>query len=290
MALAAPEVVALSTLNLDPVEPQDNLVVIIAPAPDDEEGNLVMNQLLQEEQNDDSLTTKESSFIRQPVVVFNPHMAPIQGPAASYEVAYQMRLLSVQFMASSSNPGQGFVPSPKQQQQQQQQMTPEPVEDEDDEEDVIDDSDEALQAALEHARRINRPDGGAPGGSNSSNDTNNVVKGGTTRAMIIRAYPNPWHVFVDTSPDTDADFTIAGTYDEAPTPDDIQMSIMECLEGSEREDEIVAQQMQQALETGQLDRVSEMLGDMGLDIFDEDFDEDEDDEDDPWGLYGVDTV
>lgn len=37
-------------------------------------------------------------------------------------------------------------------------------------------------------------------------------------------------------------------------------AIVECLEGSEREDELVAQQMQEALEAGQLNRVSEMLG------------------------------
>ena len=46
--------------------------------------------------------------------------------------------------------------------------------------------------------------------------------------------------------------------------------------------------MQQALETGQLDRVCEMLGDMGLDIFDEE--EEDDDDNDPWGLFGVDSV
>jgi hypothetical protein len=40
----------------------------------------------------------------------------------------------------------------------------------------------------------------------------------------------------------------------------VNFAIVECLEGSEREDELVANQMQQALEAGQLDRVSEMLG------------------------------
>lgn len=72
--------------------------------------------------------------------------------------------------------------------------------------------------------------------------------------------PRPWHVFVDTSPDTDADFEVAATFDEEPTQDDVNFAIVECLEGSEREDEIVAQQMQEALEAGQLDRVSDMLG------------------------------
>jgi hypothetical protein len=69
----------------------------------------------------------------------------------------------------------------------------------------------------------------------------------------------PWHVFVDTSPDTDADFEVAATFDEEPSQDDVNYAIVECLEGSEIEDELVAQQMQQALESGQLDRVSEML-------------------------------
>jgi hypothetical protein len=40
----------------------------------------------------------------------------------------------------------------------------------------------------------------------------------------------------------------------------VNYSIVECLEGSEREDELVAQQMQAALDAGQLTRVSEMLG------------------------------
>jgi hypothetical protein len=78
--------------------------------------------------------------------------------------------------------------------------------------------------------------------------------------MVIRAYPKPWHVFVDTSPDTDADFEVAATFDTEPTQEDVNYAIVECLEGSEREDEIVAQQMQAALEAGQLNRVSEMLG------------------------------
>lgn len=60
----------------------------------------------------------------------------------------------------------------------------------------------------------------------------------------------PWHVFVDTSPDTDADFEVAATFDTEPTQDDVNYAIVECLEGSEKEDEIVAQQMQAALEAG----------------------------------------
>jgi len=106
---------------------------------------------------------------------------------------------------------------------------------------------------------------------------------------ISISYFRPWHVFVDTSPDTDADFEVAAvsgtkvmtpnimlsltlsffiqltfsapqTFDTEPTQEDVNYAIVECLEGSEREDEIVAQQMQAALEAGQLNRVSEMLG------------------------------
>ena len=47
-------------------------------------------------------------------------------------------------------------------------------------------------------------------------------------------------------------------------------AIVECLEGSEKEDEIVAQQMQAALEAGQLNRVSDMLGISPTDMVQED--------------------
>lgn len=61
--------------------------------------------------------------------------------------------------------------------------------------------------------------------------------------------------------------------------EELNGAIVECLEGSEREDEIVAQQMQQALEEGQLDRVSDMIGEAleKYDIKEEDLDDDEDD-------------
>ena len=62
------------------------------------------------------------------------------------------------------------------------------------------------------------------------------------------------------SPDTDADFEVAATFDSEPSQEDVNYSIVECLEGSEREDELVAKQMQAALDAGQLTRVSEMLG------------------------------
>jgi hypothetical protein len=55
-------------------------------------------------------------------------------------------------------------------------------------------------------------------------------------------------------------FFFQQTFDAEPTQEDVNYAIVECLEGSEREDEIVAQQMQAALEAGQLNRVSEILG------------------------------
>ncbi len=83
---------------------------------------------------------------------------------------------------------------------------------------------------------------------------------------------------MDTSPDTDTDFEVAATFDDEPTIEELNLAIVECLEGSEREDELVAQQMQQALEEGQLDRVSELIGEV-LDRDDEEVMKDDDDED-----------
>lgn len=106
--------------------------------------------------------------------------------------------------------------------------------------DLEKESEEAIEAAMNRARDLG-------------------VHHGITRGMVIRAYPRPWHVFVDTSPDTDADFEVAATFDEEPTSDEVNYAIVECLEGSEEEEELVAQQMQAALESGQLNSVSEVL-------------------------------
>ena len=46
------------------------------------------------------------------------------------------------------------------------------------------------------------------------------VNEGVTRAMVIRAYPRPWHIFVDLSPNTNADFEVAATFDKEPTMDE----------------------------------------------------------------------
>jgi hypothetical protein len=98
---------------------------------------------------------------------------------------------------------------------------------------------------------------------------------------------------VDTNPGTNADFEVAATFVFEPSLDEINLAIVECLEGSEREDEIVAQQMQQALEEGQLDKVAEMIkkakkaqsGDG-----DESEDDDDDDPYDDFDMFEEDSV
>jgi hypothetical protein len=97
------------------------------------------------------------------------------------------------------------------------------------------------------------------------------------------SFGRPWHVFVDTSPDSNADFEVAATFDEPPSQDDVNYAIVECLEGSEREDELVAQQMQQALEDGQLNKVSDILGiNPKEESNDDSTDSEEDEEEDNW--------
>jgi len=127
--------------------------------------------------------------------------------------------------------------------------------------------DEIFEAAMKHAHE--------GGGMNH----------GITRSMVIRAYPKPWHVFVDTSPESDSDFVVAATFDEEPTQEQVHDSIVQCLEGSEQEDELVAQQMQLALESGQLDQ---MLLEFGK--LQEDEDDEEDDEDLDFDKFEEDSI
>eukprot|EP00586_Coscinodiscus_wailesii_P007419 CAMPEP_0172491634 /NCGR_PEP_ID=MMETSP1066-20121228/22520_1 /TAXON_ID=671091 /ORGANISM="Coscinodiscus wailesii, Strain CCMP2513" /LENGTH=520 /DNA_ID=CAMNT_0013260793 /DNA_START=825 /DNA_END=2386 /DNA_ORIENTATION=+ len=241
MALSAPEVVALSTLGFDAVEDRDNLVVILAPSPDDEEGMGALLEVLNPVDN--------SRQLDKPVVVVNYHMVPLLSyPISNFEVVYHLRLLSVQYMTGDMNPEyvQNLVAAAEQQEKRGNDGEKGPASnggnatDKEDQDGA--DEDAALEAAMEHAH----------------NKTG--VHQGITRAMVIRAYPRPWHVFVDTSPDPDSDFEVAATFDEEPSPDDVNYAIVECLEGSEREDELVAQQMQEALEAGQLSKVNKMLG------------------------------
>lgn len=256
MALAAPEVVSLSTLGFEPVDERDNLIVVIAPSPDDVAGVAAMEKLIA---RTDKNYVEPHRRILQPVVVMNHHMVPVDmaGFAGQFTTVYHLRLLSVQYMTGDAKEPEFVKANPM-------SATATSIEDEDESSSADDDNDdtdeimaekvipgiawnqtreeeEALEAAMTHAHEIG-------------------FHQGVTRAMVIRAYPKPWHVFVDTSPDTDADFEVAATFDTEPTQEDVNYVIVECLEGSEREDEIVAQQMQAALDLGQLNRVSEMLG------------------------------
>lgn len=100
----------------------------------------------------------------------------------------------------------------------------------------------------------------------------------------------PWHVFVDVSPATDADFVVAATFDNEPGVDDVNCAIVECLEGSEREDEIVAQQMQQALDMNS-NQLNELMNQNGRENDGEEDDTDDDDEyDDFYDLWNEDSV
>lgn len=82
---------------------------------------------------------------------------------------------------------------------------------------------------------------------------------------------------------------MAATFDEEPTTDEVNFAIIECLEGSEREDELVAQQMQEALESGQLNKVSETLLYLSGSGDDEEDDEEDDDENN-FTLFGTDST
>lgn len=234
----SPDVVALSTLGFEPIEEEDNLVVIVSPSPDDEDGLRKMNELLLSED------------IKNPILLLNHHMVPIRGPGAKFEQVYHLRLLSVQYMTTeeASRNGTGTANGSESNEVGGAMALDEDWDDNETEDEIPNqsvarenDNDAELEAAMNHAHGL---------GSHQ----------GVTRAMVIRAYPRPWHVFVDTSPDTDADFEVAATFDDAPGQDDVNRAIVECLEGSEMEDELVAQQMQEALESGQLNAVSEILG------------------------------
>ena len=136
MALAAPEVVSLSTLGFDPVEEKDNLIVIIAPSPDDVAGCEMMQKLLER------MSPNADKPLSRPVVIINHHMMPIDtGNIGKFTVVYHLRLLSVQYMTGD--------------------IVPEYVnEKEGDEEEKDSDGleksegDSALEAAMTHAREI----------------------------------------------------------------------------------------------------------------------------------------
>ena len=165
MALAAPEVVALSTLGFDPVEERDQLVVIVAPEPEDEEGLAAISELLlPSDENEEG--------IQQHVVILNYHMVPVSGLPFDFETAYHLRLLRVQFM-SGGNANEYF----QQFQADREQIKKEngnKIEQKDEVQGLDDEDtkleDEELEAAMQHAHEV---------GMNQ----------GITRAMVIRAYP-----------------------------------------------------------------------------------------------------
>ncbi len=169
MALAAPEVVALSTLGFDPVERRDKLVVIVAPEPDDEEGLAAMRELL--------YPSDSNHAIQQPVVILNYHMVPVAGLPVEFETAYHLRLLSVQYMSGEvANELLSQLQSDTKENNTQGEKNQEDTINEDEymETATTDDSeerrDEAVEAAMKHAQQL---------GMNQ----------GVTRAMVIRAYP-----------------------------------------------------------------------------------------------------
>ena len=175
MALAAPEVVALSTFGFDPVEENDKLVVIVAPESDDEEGLAAMKELI--------LPSENSVPIQQPVVILNYHMVPVADLPADFVTAYHLRLLSVQYMAGDSaneyfrqfqgdvedDMSEDLPASSTEEAYQSDYLANTDYEDVGHEENP-EPEDAALEAAMKHAHEV---------GMNQ----------GVTRAMVIRAYP-----------------------------------------------------------------------------------------------------
>ena len=94
--MAAPEVVALSTLGFDPVEEQDKLIVVVAPSPDDLVRVDAFEKLLARTQAN---YVEPEKRIAQPIVAINHHMVPIDMSAfGKFSTVYHLRLLSVQYM------------------------------------------------------------------------------------------------------------------------------------------------------------------------------------------------
>jgi hypothetical protein len=182
MALAAPEVVSLSTLGFDPVEERDKLIVVVAPSPDDLAGVDAMEKLLSRTQSN---YVEPEKRITQPIVVVNHHMVPVDmSTFGKFTTVYHLRLLTVQYMTGDA--------SPEYVKEKFGRGKREPSEDEKDavdisllgvgedlsadadeaniEADTSDEDDAALEAAMTHAHEIG-------------------VHQGVTRAMVIRAYP-----------------------------------------------------------------------------------------------------
>ena len=193
MALAAPEVVALSTLGFDPVEERDKLIVLVAPSPDDLAGVDSMGKLLARTQ---PYYVEQDKRITQPVVVVNHHMVPVDmSTFGKFSTVYHLRLLTVQYMTGDAIPEyvakEWFEQGKRKFSDDKQDGVDvsllgvgedlfedamvageagEYKADTETETDRSDEDDAALEAAMIHAHEIG-------------------VHQGVTRAMVIRAYP-----------------------------------------------------------------------------------------------------
>jgi len=195
MALAAPEVVSLSTLGFDPVDERDNLIVIIAPSPDDIAGVSAMKKLIS---RTDKNYVEPDRRLTQPVVVVNHHMVPVDMTGfGKFTTVYHLRLLSVQYMTGDAAPE--YVTKLNHEEMSTQEsddantdnssfemsseLESDILNDGSDEDrtndsndssqagaDRSEEDDEALEAAMIHAHELG-------------------VHQGVTRAMVIRAYP-----------------------------------------------------------------------------------------------------
>ena len=187
MALAAPEVVSLSTLGFDPVEEQDKLIVVVAPSPDDLAGVDAMEMLLARTQPN---YVEPDKRITQPIVVVNHHMVPVDMSSfGKFTTVYHLRLLAVQYMTGDATPeyvakekfGQGGKREPSEDAKDAVDISLLGVGEDLSEDATLadkankeagssDEDDAALEAAMTHAHEVG-------------------LHQGVTRAMVIRSYP-----------------------------------------------------------------------------------------------------
>jgi hypothetical protein len=194
MALAAPEVVSLSTLGFEPVDERDNLIVVVAPSPDDAAGVAAMEKLIA---RTDKNYVEPDRRITQPVVVMNHHMVPVHMAGfGKFTTVYHLRLLSVQYMTGYSAPE--FVA---------QERPPAKAEDGDE---SMDDAESAEEEVLSGSGQktpdsagplTNRSDRSSKAAQDKSEEEDEALEAamthaheigfhqGVTRAMVIRAYP-----------------------------------------------------------------------------------------------------
>jgi len=208
--LSSPDVIALGTLGFGSTETNDALVVIIAPRHDTAEFQTMLEVV---------------ESIERPVVIINCHMdghiAQSSFPDKwNLNVVYHLRLLNVQYLAeqkSDKDRGKGMGSKKSKKSKKN------------------DDGDLNADATTE-------PPPPPP-------EYTIELSPQATRAMVIRSYPRPWHVFVDVAPKREeADFEVAATFDVQPSKDDVYKAIVECLEGSEEEEMLVLKEMEEMIE------------------------------------------